>query len=56
MDSVHIPAPDGRQDLQRIGLPEWERVVRLRFDVHTNHIEPCTPVANGCAASFAEQV
>ena len=41
---------------QRVGLVELERVVRLRIDVHADHLEPGPVVAHGRAAGAAEQV
>ena len=40
----------------RVGLVELERVVRLRLDVDTNHIEARAVVAHPRAAGPAEQV
>jgi hypothetical protein len=44
------------RELQRVGLVELERVVRLWLDIHAHHLETSPVVAHGSAAGAAEEI
>jgi len=41
---------------QGIGLVKLKRVVRLRFDVHTDNLKACPMIAHSRTTSSAEKV
>ena len=55
VESVKL-APVLQEVLERIALVELERVVRLRVDVHANHLEPGPVVTHRSATSAAEEI
>ncbi len=46
----------GMQEIKNIGLNKRKGVVRLRLDVHANHVKTSAVIANSCTTSTTKQV